>query len=141
MALPLLIRKVEQGPFTCGLRPVLGRVWRMGAAGARGVTCDVKEVLEIRIPRGRSVIAREVLERIAWRGYIPPEGAEGENEVIWHLPADQIDLIQSVMKRNRRQAGGSPRDWKEIDQVCEAIAEQSRRTGIRPSYGPDDVIP
>lgn len=101
------------------------------------------DTLEVRIPRSRSEAARAVLERIAWRGYIPPEAdteAEAGAEVAWQLPVDQVDLIQSVLKRNRRLAGEAPPQWKDIDRVCEAIAAESRRTGKRPNYGPEDFI-
>lgn len=91
------------------------------------------EVLVVEIPRSRSEVARQVLERISWRGYIPPK-AEDAGEVCWHLPVDQIDLIRSVLRRNRRLAGSSPMNWGSIDRVCESIAEESRRTGMRPNY-------
>lgn len=97
----------------------------------------MSNTLVVEIPRSRSETARQVLKRISWRGYIPPEAGE-ESEVHWHLPAEQIDLIRSVLKRNRRLAGTSPINWCSIDHVCDTIAEESRRTGIRPSYGFDD---
>ncbi|WP_089234440.1 hypothetical protein [Tropicimonas sediminicola] len=97
-------------------------------------------VLEIEIPRSRSETARQVLERIAWRGYIPPEAGQ-DSTVCWHLPADQIDLIRSVLRRNRRLAGESPVQWGSIDRVCETIEAESRRTGTRPHYGYDSFKP
>ncbi|WP_068113815.1 hypothetical protein [Tropicimonas marinistellae] len=100
----------------------------------------MNDVLELDIPRSRSETARQVLERIAWRGYMPPEAGDQSN-VAWRLPADQIDLIRSVLRRNRRLAGDSPVQWSSIDRVCESIAEESRRTGTRPHYGFDNLAP
>ncbi|MFV0358320.1 hypothetical protein [Tropicimonas sp.] len=94
------------------------------------------DVLRVAISRSRSEVARLVLERIAWRGYIPPEAGDAE-EVVWHLPADQVDLIRSVLRRNRRLAGDAPADRSAIDDVCDSIAAESHRTGIRPDYGPN----
>ncbi len=97
---------------------------------------QVNDVLVVEIPRSRSERAREILKRIAWRGYIPPKAGE-DAEVAWHLPAEQIDLIRSVLHRNRRLAGASPMIWSAIDRVCESIAAESERTGTRPTYGFD----
>lgn len=96
----------------------------------------MSDVLLVVVPRSRSESARQVLERISWRGYIPPEAGEA-SEVQWHLPAEQIDLIRSVLRRNRRLAGDSPTLWGAVDRVCETIAQESQRTGIRPNYGYD----
>jgi hypothetical protein len=83
----------------------------------------------------RSESARQILERIGWRGYIPPEAADdSEADVDWQLPVDQIDLIRSVLRRNRRLGGQSAADWQEIDHVCEAIAETSSQKGVSPNY-------
>ena len=95
------------------------------------------ETLQLEIPRSRSDCARKVLTRIAWRGYMPPESGE-EADVTWHLPADQVDLIRSVLRRNRRLAGDSVTVWGSVDRVCETIAEESRRLGVRPNYGYDN---
>lgn len=92
------------------------------------------ETLILEIPRTRSDSARRVLERVAWRGYMPPESGESP-EVLWHLPADQVDLIRSVLRKNRRLAGQSVTIWGAIDRVCETIAAESVRLGVRPNYG------
>ena len=94
------------------------------------------EYLLLEIPRSRSDSARKVLTRIAWRGYMPPESGE-EPDVVWKLPADQVDLIRSVLRRNRRLAGDSVTYWGSVDRVCETIATESQKRGIRPSYGQD----
>lgn len=96
----------------------------------------MNNVLEVEIPRSRSEAARDILKRVAWRGYLPPEAGE-EMIVSWQLPADQIDLIRSVLRKNRRMAGASPTMWGAIDRVCETIAAESKRTDTRPHYGYD----
>ncbi|PRY25064.1 hypothetical protein CLV78_102241 [Aliiruegeria haliotis] len=98
------------------------------------------DVLTMEIPRSRSEQARQVLERISWRGYMPPEAGQA-TEVLWEVPADQIDLIRAVLRRNRRLAGSSPTNWGSIDRVCETIAEASRRLGVRPNYGYETGFP
>ncbi len=97
---------------------------------------DVDDILIVDIPRSRSERARQLLQHIAWRGYIPPEAGD-DPDVPWHLPVEQVDLIRSVLRRNRRLAGPSPTVWGAIDRVCETIAAESRRTGVRPKYGYD----
>ena len=92
------------------------------------------EILVLEIPRSRSDTARRVLTRIAWRGYIPPESGE-EPDVVWKLPSEQVDLIRSVLRRNRRLAGDNVSHWGSVDRLCETIASESKRRGIRPSYG------
>ena len=92
------------------------------------------DTLNLRFPKARSDHARQVLERIAWRGYIPPQSDDAEL-VLWELPADQIDLIRMVLFRNRRLAGETEAARNAVEQVCETIAEESRRQGIRPDYG------
>ncbi|MDV7145274.1 hypothetical protein R3X27_21535 [Tropicimonas sp. TH_r6] len=94
------------------------------------------DTLIVDIPRTRSDTARRVLTRIAWRGYMPPESGEAA-DVQWNLPADQIDLIRSVLRRNRRLAGDSVTIWGAVDRVCETIANESERRGVRPNYGYD----
>lgn len=80
--------------------------------------------LTLSIPRPRSEAARQVLQRICWRGYVPPAAGDAA-EVIWQLPGDQVDLIRSVLYRNRRLAGASPTRWASIERVCEAIATEA----------------
>ncbi len=92
------------------------------------------DILTIDIARSRSDVARLLLQKIAWRGYLPPESGEDPN-VHWRVPVDQIDLLRSVLRRNRRLAGTSQTNWGSIDRVCELIAEESRRLGVRPNYG------
>ncbi|NDR55998.1 hypothetical protein [Aliiruegeria sabulilitoris] len=94
------------------------------------------DILSLEIPRTRSDFARRVLTRIAWRGYMPPESGEAP-DVLWQVPADQVDLIRSVLRRNRRLAGESVTIWGSVDRVCETIAAEARRSGVRPSYGHD----
>ncbi|RYH10681.1 hypothetical protein [Tropicimonas sp. IMCC6043] len=93
----------------------------------------MSDVLRLEIPRCRSDSARRVLTRIAWRGYMPPE-SDGTPNVLWQVPADQVDLIRSVLRRNRRLAGDSVTVWGAVDRVCEMIAAESDRTGVRPCY-------
>lgn len=93
--------------------------------------------LVVEIPKSRSEAARRVLTSIAWRGYMPPESAETPN-VEWRLPADQVDLIRTVLRRNRRHAGQSVTTWSSVDRVCDAIAAEAARLGVRPDYGRED---
>lgn len=95
------------------------------------------DILTLEIPRTRSDSARRVLTRIAWRGYMPPESGEAA-DVRWELPADQVDLIRAVLRRNRRMAGESETVWGAVDRVCETIEEESHRRGVRPDYGYDE---
>ena len=99
----------------------------------------MSNVIVVGIARQRSEKARQILERIGWRGYIPPavehevETTNG-TEINWHLPVDQISLIRTVLRRNRRLAGRTLDEWRSIDQVCETIAVESARQGRRPDY-------
>lgn len=133
--IPNLVRDDEAGSASRQAGPT-ETVHRCCWCSATRKVESVNTILEVEIPRSRSEAARDILKRVAWRGYLPPEAGE-QLVVSWELPADQIDLIRSVLRRNRRMAGASPTLWGAIDRVCETIAAESQRTGTRPHYGYD----